>query len=146
MYDGNTESNEKMTKKGSSIIMKKAMTTSAKCAIIAILSAIMLIALANFAIGAVNAADAANKQTTGYGTVDWSTAAQGYISFTASGTERIFVLQDSSGKQVSFAVDKNETVKISLEDGSGTYKYAIGRYTDGGTACHVDYKNSFSVS
>lgn len=75
MYDGNTESNEKMTKKGSSIIMKKAMTTST---IIAILSAIMLIVLAGPAIGAVNAADAADRQNTGYGTVDWSTATQGY--------------------------------------------------------------------
>ena len=126
--------------------MKKTMTTSAKCAIIAILSAIMLIALANFAIGAVNAADAADKQATGYGIVDCSTAAQGYIRFTASGAERIFILQDPNGRQASFAVDKDKTVKISLEDGSGTYKYAIGRYSDDGTACHVDYKNSFSVN
>ena len=37
--------------------MKKTMTTSAKCTITAILSVIMLIALANFAIGAVNASD-----------------------------------------------------------------------------------------
>ena len=125
--------------------MKKTVTTSAKCAIIAILSAIMLIALANFAIGAVNAADAADRQTTGYGTVDWSTAAQGYISFTASGAERIFVLQTPSGRQAYFAVDKNETVKVPLEDGSDTYNYAIG-YADGETACHVDYKNSFSVN
>lgn len=146
MYDGNTESNEKTTKKGSLIITKKTMTTSAKCAITAILSVIMLIALANFAIGTVNAADDADKQITDYGTIDWSTAAQGYISFTASGAECILVLQDPSGRQASFAVDKDETVKVSLEDGSGTYKYAIGRYTDGGTACHVDYKNSFSVS
>ena len=146
MYDGNTESNEKMTKKGSSIIMKKAVTNNAKCAIIAILSVIILIALASFAIGAVNAADSADRQTTGYGTVDWSTAAQGYISFTASGAERILVLQDPSGRQVGFAVDKDETVKISLEDGSGIYQYAIGRYTDDGTDCHVDCKNSFSVN
>lgn len=87
-----------------------------------------------------------NKQATGYGTVDWSTAAQGYISFMASGAGRILVLQDPSGKQESFAVDKDETIKVSLEDGSGTYYYAIGRYTEDGTACHVDYKNSFSVN
>ena len=71
MYDGNTEYNEKMTTKGSLIIMKKAIMTNAKYAITAVLSIIMLIALTNL---------------------------------------------------------------------------AIGRYTDGGTACHVDYKNSFSVN
>ena len=121
------------------------MTTKMK-PIAAILSIIMLIALAGFAAGA-NAADVGSgRQITGYGTVDWSAAAQGYIEFTASGAERVLVLQDPGGGQASYAADEGETIRIALEDGLGNYCYAIGEYADGGTACRIIYKNSFAVS
>ena len=122
------------------------MTTKMK-PIATILSIIMLIALAGFAAGAADAVDVGSgRQITGYGTVDWSAAAQGYIEFTASGAERVLVLQGPGGGQASYAADEGETIRIALEDGSGNYCYAIGEYADGGTACRIIYKNSFAVS
>ena len=121
------------------------MTTKMKL-IAAILSIIMLIAFAGFA-GTANATDVGSgRQITGYGTVVWSTAAQGYIEFTASGSERVLVLQSPGGVQASYVADEGETIRIALEDGPGNYCYAIGEYADGGTACRVVYKNSFAVS
>ena len=59
--------------------MKKTMTINAKHPITALLGIITLIALVGFSANAT----AADKQTTDYGIVDWSTAAQGYDTFTA---------------------------------------------------------------
>ena len=90
-------------------------------------------------------ADGNNKKTTSYGTVDYWTAAQGYITFTASGAERVFVLQRPDGKQAGFTVSKSTSVKVALTGGTGTYQYVIGHNTADGTAYYSDYKSSFSV-
>ena len=121
--------------------MKKTMAINAKHFITALLGIITLLALVGFSANATTA----DRQTTDYGIVDWSTATQGSITFTASGQERILVLQGPSGTQASYAVDKGKTVKIALADGAGTYHYVICNAVDGGTACFIDYKSSFTV-
>lgn len=85
------------------------------------------------------------KMDNGYGTVDWSTAANGYITFTAKGQKRCFILQGPNDKQVICTVKKGETVKIALVDGTGKYQYAICNLTDNDTAYLIQYKNSFTV-
>lgn len=127
--------------------MKKAMKTNARYFLAAILSIMLLTALVGFAAVAANAAASTDKQTTDYGTVDWSNAAHGYyITFTASESEEVFVLQGPNGTQTSFAVDEGETVNIALTDGTGTYQYAICHNTgSGGSACLVNYKGNFVV-
>ena len=122
------------------------MKINARYALAAILS-IMLLTILVGGIAAANAADAsADKQTTDYGTVDWSAATQGYITFTASGQERVFVLQGPNGTRTGLAVDGGETIKIALMDGTGTYQYAIGRCTADGTACRIKYKGRYTAS
>ena len=76
--------------------------------------------------------------------MDWSTAPQGYISFTAVGSKRVFVLQGPNGIQDSFTAAKGETVKAILMDGTGTYQYVIGHSTADKSGYYVDYKNSFT--
>lgn len=85
------------------------------------------------------------KMDNSYGTVDWSTAANGYITFTAKGQKRCFILQGPNDKQVICTVKKGETVKIALVDGTGKYQYAICNLTDNDTAYLIQYKNSFTV-
>ena len=81
-----------------------------------------------------------------YGTVDWSTAAQGYITFTAKGQTRIFILQGpNTGAQALMEVAKDETIKVALVDGTGKYQYAIANNTNGGKNYKIQYKNSFNV-
>ena len=80
-----------------------------------------------------------------YGTVDWSTAAQGYITFTAKGQTREFILQGpNTGVQSLFTVAKDETIKVALTDGTGTYQYAIANPVTT-TGYRIQYKNSFNV-
>lgn len=86
------------------------------------------------------------KMDNNYGTVDWSTAANGYITFTAKGQERCFVLQGPNDKQTLCTAAKGDTIKIALIDGAGKYQYAIANNTDDGKSYYVQYKNSFSVS
>lgn len=81
---------------------------------------------------------------TPYGTVDRSTAARGYISFTANGRSRAFILDAPDGTRAYFAVAKGETVKAALAGGTGTYTYKIAtRGSDGYD--YVDRKKSFTV-
>lgn len=80
---------------------------------------------------------------TQYGKVDWSTAAQGYITFTAKGQVRGFILQGPNGNKSIFTVQKDETIKVSLIDGTGKYQYSIAN--DGGNGYLVQYKNTFEV-
>lgn len=90
-------------------------------------------------------ADAGHVARTTYGTVDWSTAANGYVSFTAKGRARAFILDAPDGSRAYFTVDKGNTVKAALAGGDGTYEYAIAtRESDGYD--YVDYKNSFKAS
>ena len=91
------------------------------------------------------AANTSNKKTTSYGTVDWSTAAQGYITFTASGAERVFVIQTPGGVNSTFGVAKGSTIKVALIEGAGTYQYIIGHYTDDKSAYYVDSKDSIAI-
>lgn len=91
------------------------------------------------------AVDSGNKNTTSYGTVDWSTAAQGYISFTAAGQEQVFILQRPDGMQSNFGLAKNTTAKIALTGGTGTYQYIIGRYTEDKSVYWADYKNTIQI-
>lgn len=86
------------------------------------------------------------KMDNNYGTVDWSTAANGYITFTAKGQERCFILQGPNDKQTLCTVAKGDVIKIALIDGAGKYQYAIANKTNDGKAHTVQYKNSFSVS
>lgn len=126
--------------------MKKTIRSNARCALAAILSIMLLTALCGFAAVTANATAAnADKQTTDYGTVDWSAAADGYITFTASGQECVFILQSPGGRRTSLVMDGGETVTVVLTDGAGAYQYAIGRCIDDGSACRVDYKDSFVV-
>ena len=81
----------------------------------------------------------------GYGTVDWSTAANGYITFTAKGQTRMFVLQGPDDTQAMFRVNKGDTIKAALVDGTGKYQYAIANHTNDGKSYRIQYKNSFTV-
>lgn len=93
-----------------------------------------------------NKPDAKNtKMDNSYGTVDWSTAASGYITFTAKGQTRVFVLQSPNGKQTLCSAAKGDTIKIALVDGTGKYQYAIANHTNSGKSYRVQYKNSFTV-
>ena len=85
------------------------------------------------------------KMDNGYGTVDWSTAASGYITFTAKGQTRGFILQGPNGKQTLCSAAKDDMIKIALVDGTGKYQYAIANHTNGGKSYRVQYKNSFTV-
>ena len=85
------------------------------------------------------------KMDNGYGTVDWSTAANGYITFTAKGQTRVFVLQGPDDTQALFEVAKGNTIKVALVNGTGKYQYAIANNTNGGKSYRVQYKNSFTV-
>lgn len=85
------------------------------------------------------------KMDNSYGTIDWSTAANGYITFTAKGQTREFILQGPNGAQALATVDKGDSVKIALTDGTGKYQYAIGNITNNGKSYSVQYKNSFQV-
>ena len=124
--------------------MKTITRIKARNILAVILSVITLITLAGFAAGAVNAAGA--KQATDYGTVDWSTAAEGYITFAAYGQDRVLALQGPGSRLTTLAVSDGETAKIPLEDGQGRYQYAICYDSGGGSAYRVDYKDSFVVS
>lgn len=86
------------------------------------------------------------SNATQYGTVDWSTAANGYITFTAKGQERALILQGpNTGVQACFTVAKDDSIKVALMDGTGKYQYAIANNTNGGKSYRVQYKNSFTV-
>ena len=85
------------------------------------------------------------KMDNGYGTVDWSTAANGYITFTAKGQTRVFVLQGPDDTQALFEVAKGDMIKVALVDGAGKYQYAIANNTNGGKSYRIQYKNSFTV-
>ena len=125
------------------------ITINAKRIILVVLSIILLITFGGFILGTARAADnSTDAQTTNYGTVNWSTAKQGYITFTASsssGQERVFILQGPTGKQMFFTVAENTTINIDLTDGIGGYQYAIAHSSDG-KYFYIDYKNSFPVN
>lgn len=87
-----------------------------------------------------------SSNDTNYGKVDWSTANQGYISFTAKGQTREFILEGPNGKQTLCTVAKGETIKVALLDDTGKYQYAIANTTNNGKSYSIQYKNSFSVS
>lgn len=86
-----------------------------------------------------------SSNDTNYGKVDWSTANQGYVTFTAKGQIREFILESPNGKQELFTVPKGDTAKASLIDGIGKYQYAIANLTSNGKSYTVQYKNSFEV-
>ena len=127
--------------------MKKTMRVNASYALAAILSIVLFTALCGFAAVAAKSADAADtRQVTDYGAVDWTNAARGFITFTASGRNCVFIMQSPSGRQTSRAVDAGETVTVALADGVGSYQYAICRDTvNDGNAYLVNYKGSFVV-
>lgn len=81
-----------------------------------------------------------------YGTVDWSTANQGYVTFTAKGQTREFILESPDGVQSIFEVAKGTSIKATLVDGTGKYQYAIANIVNDKThAYNIQYKNSFTV-
>ena len=91
---------------------------------------------------------AANNETmsvTNYGTVDWSTAAHGYVTFTASESNRVLVLQSSDGTKAFFSASKGETIVAPLPSGGGAYQYAIGHSAPNDAGIYIDYKNSFNA-
>lgn len=88
--------------------------------------------------------DPAKVNKTSYGTVNWNTASQGYITFTATGASRILYLQGPNGIQATAEAKNGETIKIALVDGTGKYQYGIGTRTQGKNYL-VSYKNSFTV-
>lgn len=87
-----------------------------------------------------------SSMSNNYGTVDWSTANQGYVTFTAKGQEREFILEGPDGTQTLCTVAKDVTIKVALIDGIGKYQYAIANNTSNGKSYKVQYKNSFSVN
>ncbi|WP_304973864.1 transglutaminase family protein [uncultured Alistipes sp.] len=96
------------------------------------------------AVAELSQADPKAVDRTPYGTVDRSRAAQGYISFTAAGKARAFILDAPDGTRAYFTVAKGETVKAALAGGTGTYTYKIAtRGSDGYD--YVDRKKSFTV-
>ena len=125
------------------------ITINAKRIILVVLSIILLITFGGSILGTARAADnSTDAQTTNYGTVNWSTAKQGHITFTASsssGQERVFILQGPTGKQSFFTTAGNTTIKAALEDGTGIYQYAIGHHSEDRALIYIDYKNSFAV-
>ena len=89
--------------------------------------------------------DKTTKVDNKYGTVDWSTCNQGYITFTAKGQTREFILEGPNGVQSLFTSAKGETIKVALVDGTGKYQYAIANTVENGASYLVQYKNSFNV-
>ena len=89
--------------------------------------------------------DKTTSMSNQYGTVDWSTCNQGYITFTAKGQERCFILESPNGIQSDFTSAKGETIKVALVDGTGKYQYAIANNTSDGKSYTIQYKNSFNV-
>lgn len=87
-----------------------------------------------------------SSNDTKYGKVDWSTANQGYITFTAKGQTREFILEGPNGKQTLCTITKDQTIKAALLDGTGKYQYAIANTTDNGKSYNIQYKNSFTAS
>lgn len=85
------------------------------------------------------------KMDNNYGTVDWSTTANGYITFTAKGQTRVFILQGPNGAKALFEVAKGDSIKVALIGGTGKYQYAIANNTADGTGYVVQYKNSFNI-
>ena len=85
------------------------------------------------------------KMDNSYGTIDWSTAANGYITFTAKGQTRVFILQGPDDTQAMFEVAKGDMIKVALVNGAGKYQYAIANITNGGKSYRIQYKNSFTV-
>ena len=100
------------------------------------------------ACGSSSSGGAANHETmsvTNYGTVDWSTAAHGYVTFTASESNRVLVLQSSDGTKAFFSASKGETIVAPLPSGGGAYQYAIGHSVPNDAGIYIDYKNSFNA-
>lgn len=87
-----------------------------------------------------------SSNDTNYGKVDWSTANQGYITFTAKGQERCFILEGPNGRQTLCTMAKGDTIKVALLDGTGKYQYAIANNTNNGKNYKIQYKNSFTVN
>lgn len=87
-----------------------------------------------------------SSNDTKYGKVDWSTANQGYITFTAKGQTREFILEGPNGTTTLCTVAKGETIKVALIDGTGKYQYAIANNTSDNKSYTIQYKNSFNVS
>lgn len=88
--------------------------------------------------------DKTTSMSNGYGTVDWSTSHQGYITFTAKGQERVLILQGPNDAQGLFEVANGDSIKVALTGGAGKYQYAIANNVDN-DSCVVQYKNSFNV-
>lgn len=135
-----------------------------------ILSAVMVFGLA--ATGAVKSAPAASSVTSGsssgrgsavtlsgpaayggetvqstdYGTVDWSTAAQGYLTFTARGASRVLILEGPDGAQSFSEAAEGGSIQVTLTGGNGVYQYAIADISGNGTYYRILYKNSFPVN
>ena len=125
--------------------MKKTIAKNAKGSIVLPLTLVMIAAFV-FCSAACSGSDSNSTVSTTYGTVDWSTAAQGYITFTAAGQERGFILQGpNTGNQFFITVTKDESAEIALADGSGRYQYAILDKKEEKTSCPILYKNSFNV-
>lgn len=89
------------------------------------------------------AVSANSKQVTRYGTVDWSSANQGYISFTARGEARCFILEGPNSAQTFTTAQEGENVRAALTDGTGRYQYAIANARTDNKTCTIMYKNSF---
>lgn len=85
------------------------------------------------------------KMDNNYGTIDWSTAANGYITFTAKDQPHVLILQGPNGVQTIARVAKGDNAKIALVDGTGKYQYAIANLTASGQHYYIQYKNSFQV-
>ena len=128
------------------IIMRKTVTNNTKRFTVFLLNFVLL-SLTLVAYGAsCSGSEIDCTQETSYGTVDWSTAAHGYITFTAAGQDRCFILQGPNDNVQVFAAAARESVQIALTDGTGRYQYAISNKTEGNTAYLIQYKNSFSTS
>lgn len=123
--------------------MRKITRIAAKGIILAIF---LLLSLTGCADSGPTTSNIKNINETTYGTVDWSTAAQGYITFTAKSQERHFILQGPNDTQVLLTVQKDEAIRVPLIDGTGRYQYAITNLNPDGKALTVQYKNSFHVS
>ena len=82
---------------------------------------------------------------TDYGTMDWTAAADGYVTFTAAGQDRVLPLQGPTGAQSYGMVPEDETVRVGLTDGTGRYQFAIADRTGDGNRFAIQYKNSFTA-
>ena len=122
-------------------MMMKTNTARIGSFILVLVTIISLTACGNTNSGA--AAKIEQRRTTNYGTVDWTTAAQGYVTFTASGSDRVLVLQSSDGTKAFFSASKGETIVAPLPSGGGAYQYAIGHSASDGAGLYIDDKDSF---